>query len=173
MVFSVTFHNISVIPCTSLSVLLVEQIGVPGGNHRPVASHWQTVSQNVASSIIIIATHATFILFWCLFYSSFVMVIDNESRFPIMYGIMKVNPRLIIRLDFADYWLNRSKDSHWTLLFYYKCFLLLTVETWIDFIIFFLTIVVLYEIYKEYWKCLNTFDHYLSMDQVSVWPPSV
>jgi hypothetical protein len=45
---------------------------------------------------------------------------------------------------------DRSKDSHWTLLLYYKYFLLLTVETWIDFIIFFLTIVVLYEIYRYF-----------------------
>ena len=37
MVLSATFNNISV---TSLSsVLLVEKIGVPGENHRPVASH--------------------------------------------------------------------------------------------------------------------------------------
>jgi hypothetical protein len=33
-----------------LSVLLVEEIGVPRENHRPVASHGQTLSQNVVSS---------------------------------------------------------------------------------------------------------------------------
>jgi hypothetical protein len=32
------------------SVLLVEETGVPGENHRPVASHWQTLSHNVVSS---------------------------------------------------------------------------------------------------------------------------
>jgi len=26
------------------SVLLVEETGVPGENHRPVAGHWQTLS---------------------------------------------------------------------------------------------------------------------------------
>jgi hypothetical protein len=31
-------------------VLLVEVIGVPEENHRPVVSHWQTLSHNVASS---------------------------------------------------------------------------------------------------------------------------
>jgi hypothetical protein len=31
------------------SVLLVEETGVPGENHRPVASHWQTLSHNVVS----------------------------------------------------------------------------------------------------------------------------
>jgi hypothetical protein len=37
MVFNATFNNISV---TSLrSVLLVEETGVPGENHRPAASH--------------------------------------------------------------------------------------------------------------------------------------
>jgi hypothetical protein len=29
---------------------LVEETGVPGENHRSVASHWQTLSHNVVSS---------------------------------------------------------------------------------------------------------------------------
>ena len=37
MVFNATFNNISVISWRS--VLLVEETGVPGENHRPVASH--------------------------------------------------------------------------------------------------------------------------------------
>jgi hypothetical protein len=37
MVFTATFNNISVISWRS--VLLVEEIGVPGENHRPAASH--------------------------------------------------------------------------------------------------------------------------------------
>ena len=43
-----TFNNISVI--LWWSVLLVEETGVPGENHRPVASHWQTLSYHVVSS---------------------------------------------------------------------------------------------------------------------------
>jgi len=41
MVFNATFKNISVISWQS--VLLVEETGWPGENHRPVASHWQTL----------------------------------------------------------------------------------------------------------------------------------
>jgi len=41
MVFNATFSNISVISWGQ--VLLLEEIGVPGENHRPVASHWQTL----------------------------------------------------------------------------------------------------------------------------------
>jgi hypothetical protein len=37
MVFNATFNNISVISWRS--VLLVEETGVPGENHRPLASH--------------------------------------------------------------------------------------------------------------------------------------
>jgi len=37
MVFNATFNNISVISWPS--VLLVEETGEPGENHRPVASH--------------------------------------------------------------------------------------------------------------------------------------
>jgi hypothetical protein len=48
MVLNATFNNISVILCQS--VLLVEDNGVHGENHRPVASHCQTLSHNVVSS---------------------------------------------------------------------------------------------------------------------------
>jgi len=43
-----TFNNISTISWQS--VLLVEETGVPGENHRPVASHWHTLLHNVVSS---------------------------------------------------------------------------------------------------------------------------
>jgi hypothetical protein len=49
MVFNTTFNNISAISWQS--VLLVEETGVPRENHWPVASHWQSLSHNVASSI--------------------------------------------------------------------------------------------------------------------------
>jgi hypothetical protein len=42
MVFNVTSNNISAI--SWWSVLLVEEIGRPAENHRPVASHRQTLS---------------------------------------------------------------------------------------------------------------------------------
>jgi hypothetical protein len=47
VVFNATFNNILV--KSWRSVLLVEETRVPGENHRPVAIHWQTLSQ-VASS---------------------------------------------------------------------------------------------------------------------------
>ena len=43
-----TFSNISVI--SWWSVLLMEEIGVPGQTHPPVPSHWQTLSHNIVSS---------------------------------------------------------------------------------------------------------------------------
>ena len=48
MVLNATFNNISVISWRL--ALLVEETGVTGENHRPVASHWQTLSHNVVSS---------------------------------------------------------------------------------------------------------------------------
>ena len=45
MVFNATFNNISVISWRS--VLLVEETGVHGENHRPATSHSQTLSHNV------------------------------------------------------------------------------------------------------------------------------
>ena len=52
MVFNTTFNNISVIPWWS--GLLVEETGVSRENHRSAASHCQTLSHIVASSIPII-----------------------------------------------------------------------------------------------------------------------
>ena len=48
MMFNATFNNISVISWRS--VLLVEEISMPGEHHRSATSHWQTVSHNVVSS---------------------------------------------------------------------------------------------------------------------------
>jgi hypothetical protein len=48
MVFNATFNNILVISWQS--ILLVEETRVPGENHRPIASHWQTLLHNVVSS---------------------------------------------------------------------------------------------------------------------------
>jgi hypothetical protein len=48
MVFNTTFNNISDIAWSS--VLLMEVTVVPGENHRPVASHGQTLSHKVVSS---------------------------------------------------------------------------------------------------------------------------
>jgi hypothetical protein len=42
MVFNATFNNISFISLRS--VLLEEETGIPGENHRAVAIHWQTIS---------------------------------------------------------------------------------------------------------------------------------
>jgi len=45
MVFNASSNNFSFISWRS--VLLMEEIGVPRENHRPAASHWQTLSHNV------------------------------------------------------------------------------------------------------------------------------
>jgi hypothetical protein len=49
MVFTVTFNNISVISWRS--ALLVEGTGVPAENQQPAASHWQTSSHHVSSTL--------------------------------------------------------------------------------------------------------------------------
>ena len=48
MVLNATFKNISFISLRS--VLLLEKTEVSRKNHRPAASHWQTLSHNVVSS---------------------------------------------------------------------------------------------------------------------------
>jgi hypothetical protein len=48
MVLNATFNNFSV--TSWLSVLLVEETGVPGENHQPAANHRQALSHIVALS---------------------------------------------------------------------------------------------------------------------------
>jgi hypothetical protein len=56
MVFNATFNSISAISWRL--VLLVEETGGSGENHRPVASHQQTLSHNVVYlTLIEIQTH--------------------------------------------------------------------------------------------------------------------
>jgi hypothetical protein len=50
MVFNATLNNISVI--SWWSVLLGEETGLPEENHRPVASHWQTLLHNAVLSTL-------------------------------------------------------------------------------------------------------------------------
>jgi hypothetical protein len=57
MVFNATFNNITIISWQSL--LLVEETGAPGENHRPAANHWQTSSHNVVSSTLVYAERHT------------------------------------------------------------------------------------------------------------------
>ena len=58
MVFNATFNNISGISWHS--VLLVEETGVTRENHRPVESHWQTLSHiAVSSTLVVIRTDCT------------------------------------------------------------------------------------------------------------------
>jgi hypothetical protein len=49
VMFNATFNNISVISWRS--VLLVDESRVPGDNHWPAASHWQTLLHNVVSKV--------------------------------------------------------------------------------------------------------------------------
>jgi hypothetical protein len=34
----------------------MEETGIPGENHRPAISHWQTLSHNVVSMLVVIGT---------------------------------------------------------------------------------------------------------------------
>ena len=54
MVFNATFNSISAISWRS--VLLMEETGEPGENHRPVASHWQTYSWFELTTSVVICT---------------------------------------------------------------------------------------------------------------------
>ena len=48
MMLNSTFSNISII--SWWSVILVDETGIPGENHRPTASHWQSSSYHALST---------------------------------------------------------------------------------------------------------------------------
>jgi len=62
VMFNATFNNIVVISWRS--VLLVEETKVPRENHRPPASHRQTLSRNVVSKIPRLSGIQTLIVKW-------------------------------------------------------------------------------------------------------------
>jgi hypothetical protein len=54
----------------------VEETGVPGENHRPVASHWKTLSHNVVSS----TPHLNGIVTWAVSFHNIVISFFYTSR---------------------------------------------------------------------------------------------
>jgi hypothetical protein len=101
MVFNATFNNISVI--SWWSVLLVEEIGVPVENHRPVASHWQILSHNVVSStprlngfelatVVVIGTD--YIGSWKSYYHAIMTTTDPSENERTILLIIYVKPLL-------------------------------------------------------------------------------
>jgi hypothetical protein len=85
MVFNATFNNISAISWRS--VLLVEETGVPGKTHRPVASHWQTLSHNVSLIDTMFNINLMKIRFYCIFFSIFFFG-DKLTSNNIPFGVM-------------------------------------------------------------------------------------
>ena len=82
MVFNATFNNISAI--SWWSILLVEETGVPGENHRPAASNWQTLSHNVVFE---------YISTWPGFELITLVVLAFEPPDPWFSNIVKINKR--------------------------------------------------------------------------------
>jgi hypothetical protein len=74
MVFSITFNNIS-----WRSVLLEAETGE---NHRPVASHWHTLSHNVVSST---RRHELFIVMQLHFKLEFIVTPSKAEMIKIIY----------------------------------------------------------------------------------------
>jgi hypothetical protein len=75
MVFNATFNNISV--TLWRSVLLVEDRGVLGKKHRPVASHWQTCLNLNQSLLIWSIISYLFIELYCEHHASIVVYFLN------------------------------------------------------------------------------------------------
>jgi hypothetical protein len=91
MVFNTTFNNISAI--SRQSVLLVEETRVSGENHRPDASHWQTLSHNVVLSTKMTTTagHSFYIGPIVFFYNQ---VNDTGSWEPLVMETNWSGPKL-------------------------------------------------------------------------------
>jgi hypothetical protein len=88
-VFNTTFNNISAISWRS--VLLVEEAGVPGENHRPAAkSHCQTLSHiviHLAHNLFpfLCLVQATYLVYFFMFCSSFHTLFTFYALFKFTY----------------------------------------------------------------------------------------
>ena len=73
----------------------MEEIGVPGGNHRPAASHWQTLSHNVVSSargLGGIRTHnVSGDMYWLHWYNVVINPTTVKSRRPLFGSVKAYN----------------------------------------------------------------------------------
>ena len=83
MVLNATFSNIPSILWRS--VLLVEETGVPGKNHRPIASNWQTLSHNVVSSTPLHERDSNSQLYWWYVLIGQVVVNLTTTTAPFQY----------------------------------------------------------------------------------------
>jgi hypothetical protein len=91
MVFNATFNNISAISWRS--ILLEWGTGVPGENHRPVSSHWLTLSH---SAVLSTPRHERYMYFGeiCYTYSAY----KNVPPTPV-YMILFLNERWSFSFD--------------------------------------------------------------------------
>jgi hypothetical protein len=83
MVFISTFNNISIISWRS--VLLVEETGRPGENHRPVASHWQAScilfwTTLISANLFWIKLYLNYLAFLFFFTMTYLMKVISETR---------------------------------------------------------------------------------------------
>ena len=87
MVLNATFNNVSDISWPS--VLFVEETGVPGENHQPTASHWQSLLQNVSHLFFLISVSIYTILFYsiiCIYFLCSVLWCPLRFRKRTMFG---------------------------------------------------------------------------------------
>ena len=132
MVFNATFNNISVLSCWS--VLLVEETGVPAENHRPVASHWQTVSHNVLSStprLSGIRTHSVSFSLECPFIKAIQLLCLTVLiiLFPFLWNIYSLDVTKLVK-NLILYCSNQCLN--WQCLRFCQIFFDFFSQTWTD-----------------------------------------
>ena len=111
MVYNTTFNNISVLSWQS--VLLVEETGVTGENHQPVASNLQTLSHNDMFYWVNLA--------WTGFELSTLVVIGTDC-----IGNYKPNYHTIMTMK-ASFWVNFGHHVTSNGLNHYLCLLLVAI----------------------------------------------
>jgi hypothetical protein len=92
VVFNATFIHISAVSLRS--VLLVQETRVPGKNHRPAASHWQTLSHNVVSSYSRNMSYALHLICMSIIVMTFSTQQAGKCRHKEEYNIMYMFEKL-------------------------------------------------------------------------------
>ena len=111
MVLSATFNNISVISWRS--VVLMEETGVPGENHRPSASHWQILTHELC--IFCISEHIIIYSVW-ISYEMFLKIQKRaqktRSKVERISGLKLIKIFQIVIVQIENFWYNLITTVH-------------------------------------------------------------
>jgi len=146
MVFNATFNKISVISWRW--VLLVEETGGPGKNHRHVVSPWQTLSHNVehlAPLFIVFCESIVSLLVSCVFLVLFTLprlrllitpLVSSNYSWSTGGEFSAMMHQCILLLQATSFFISKTDSSHWGKCLLYSYPIRCKIDIWLHLIFY-------------------------------------